>query len=138
MRYAAGQTVSKGFYWNSSTGEELKVAEDEKKVLPGKAGDKYFKLPAGGMLVVGPLLGFGLVVFLPVIGILMTAQVAVEAIAHQLKRAATAMGHVATPAEMMGEAALTKKDKDDEDQAGKVEDETLANEVKARRDEGEK
>ena len=138
MRYAAGQTVSKGFYWNPSTGEELKVGDKEQQVLPGKPGDRYFKLPAGGMLVAGPLLGFALVVFLPVIGIVLTVQVAAEALAKQLKRAATTMAHVATPVEMMGEAALTKKDEPDHDETAPADHKDLAHEVEARREQGEK
>lgn len=73
MRYTAGQNVGPGFYWNPSTGEQHNVRS--KATLPGAPGEIYLRLPRGAMLLIAPILGGVFVMFLPVIGIVLTAQV---------------------------------------------------------------
>ncbi len=63
-----GQTVKKGTYWNPSDGHRVDLKEAG--VLPGSSGTTYLKMPAGGMLVVAPVVGLLYVVFLPVFGLI--------------------------------------------------------------------
>jgi hypothetical protein len=74
MRYAAGTKVGRGFYWNPKTFEQINVREGE-QVLPGAVGTVFLKLPWPFLIVIGPLLGLALVMFLPVIGIVLTGQI---------------------------------------------------------------
>ncbi len=57
---------------------------EEAGPLKGRAGDIYRRVPALVMLVVGPVLGLIFLVFLPFIGIVMTARVAIEKLRERL------------------------------------------------------
>ena len=63
-----GQVVKKGTYWDPADGHRVDLRENG--VLPGSSGTTYLKMPAGGMLVVAPVVGLLYVVFLPVFGLM--------------------------------------------------------------------
>ncbi len=63
-----GQKVGKGTYWNPSDGHRIDIIGQG--VLPGSSGTTYLKMPAGGMLVVAPVVGLAYVIFLPVFGLM--------------------------------------------------------------------
>ncbi|MEW6409820.1 MAG: hypothetical protein AB1488_06875 [Nitrospirota bacterium] len=69
LRYHGGDKVKKGTYWNAYTGERVDVSNEA--VLPGNGKTRYYKLPATGMLFLGPFLGLVYAAFLPFIGIAM-------------------------------------------------------------------
>ncbi len=66
-----GQKVGKGMYWNPADGHRVDVLGHG--TLPGNDGTTYLRMPAGGMLVVAPVVGLLYVVFLPVFGIVAIA-----------------------------------------------------------------
>lgn len=75
LRYRGGDKVEKGTYWDISSGGRTDIGEDG--VLPGGEDVSYLKLPTAVMLLLGPVIGFIYVVFLPVIAIATVAALAV-------------------------------------------------------------
>lgn len=65
--YVGGEQVVGGFYWNTRTWEFIPVAKPT-GALPGGTDARYFRAPAALVLVLGPLMGLGYFLFLPVIG----------------------------------------------------------------------
>lgn len=66
-----GQKTEKGTYWNIMNGEKVEL--EQEGTLPGEG--TYLKAPTIVMLLAGPLLGLVYAIFLPFIGIAMTASV---------------------------------------------------------------
>ena len=79
LKYKAGSRVGKGTYWNFTNGERIDIADDG--VLPGGARTVYFRLPATGIIVLGPILGLLYAAFLPFIGIAMLVKVVLQKVA---------------------------------------------------------
>jgi len=69
--YKGTETVAPGLYFNLKQ-LSFKSVDDEGP-LPGKTEDIYRHVPTLALLVVGPLLGFVYVIFLPLIGFGMIA-----------------------------------------------------------------
>ena len=63
-----GQKVGKGTYWNPSDGHRVDMLGEG--ILLGGDGTTYLRMPAGGMLVMAPVVGLLYVVFLPVFGLM--------------------------------------------------------------------
>jgi hypothetical protein len=76
LRYKAGSRVGKGTYWNFANGERIDVTDEG--VLPGGKKTAYFRLPATGIIVLGPLMGLLYAAFLPFIGIAMLVKVVLQ------------------------------------------------------------
>ncbi len=74
LRYTAGSRVGEGTYWNFSTGERIDISNEG--VLPGGKNTVYFRLPASGIIILGPIIGLLYAAFLPFIGIAMLVKVA--------------------------------------------------------------
>lgn len=68
--YHAEDTVKGGLYWSPGRWQIVAVPK-EGGVLPGEAPARYIRVPAVLMLVLGPIMGGLLVVFLPLIGFAM-------------------------------------------------------------------
>ncbi len=79
LKYNAGSKVGKGTYWNFANGERIDVSDEA--VLPGGKRTVYFRLPATGILVLGPIVGLLYAAFLPFIGIAMLVKVVVQKVA---------------------------------------------------------
>ena len=67
LKLKSGDTVKKGFY-ASVKRWTIEMIETDGGALPGEAGERYMRLPVLAMLVVAPVMGAGLVMFLPLIG----------------------------------------------------------------------
>jgi hypothetical protein len=76
LRYKAGSRVGKGTYWNFTNGERIDIADEG--VLPGGARTAYFRLPATGIILLGPIVGLLYAAFLPFIGIAMLVKVVIQ------------------------------------------------------------
>jgi hypothetical protein len=63
----ANETAKGGFYFNLKTWE-LHLHRKDGETLPGGAGDRYLRIPAVALLVLGPAMGFLFVIFLPAVG----------------------------------------------------------------------
>jgi hypothetical protein len=67
--YTAGQLVRKGTYLDPVTG--LRTDMDAEGVLPGRDGERFLRLPPGGMIPLSFVVGLLYVLTLPFIGIAM-------------------------------------------------------------------
>ena len=67
IRYAGGNRVKGGLYWGLAEWHILPIPK-EGGVLPGEPETRYLRVPLVMMLILGPMMGALLVVFLPVIG----------------------------------------------------------------------
>lgn len=76
VRYKGGEKVGKGTYWNFDSGERIDVAAEA--VLDGGSDATYYRLPAAGILLAGPVMGLIYAVFLPFIGFAMAIKVIVQ------------------------------------------------------------
>jgi len=79
FKHNAGTKVGKGTYWNFSTGERIDISTEG--VLPGGRDDVYYRLPATGIVALGPVLGLLYAAFLPFIGIAMLVKVIFQKVA---------------------------------------------------------
>jgi len=76
LRYTGGNRVGKGTYWNFGTGERLDI--ETEGILAGASNTVYYRLPAAGILFMGPILGLLYAAFLPFIGIAMAIRVVAQ------------------------------------------------------------
>lgn len=68
MRTTNGGTKAKGgLYWNIGKWEIVTVNGREGE-LPGTPADRYLRIPTLSLLLLGPIMGFAFVLFLPLIG----------------------------------------------------------------------
>jgi hypothetical protein len=79
LRHKGGHKVGKGTYWNFSTGERVDIADEG--VLPGNGKIVYYRLPASGILIMGPVIGLIYAAFLPFIGIAMAVKLVAQKVA---------------------------------------------------------
>jgi hypothetical protein len=79
LRHSAGTRVGKGTYWNFSTGDRIDISDEG--VLPGDRETVYYRLPATGIVALGPVLGLLYAAFLPFIGIAMLVKVIIQKVA---------------------------------------------------------
>jgi hypothetical protein len=79
LRHKGGHKVGKGTYWNFSTGERVDIADEG--VLPGNGKTVYYRLPASGILIMGPVIGLIYAAFLPFIGIAMAVKLVAQKVA---------------------------------------------------------
>ena len=131
-----GSAVPGGYYISKSNWEFFPIARDGEK-LPGPASEHYGKVPAAAAVVVMPALGGLMVVFLPFIGLYLSAQAAFRPLARVFQRSAQDLAATVTPGWQPGEAHFTGKATEDKkgNEAGAGEDrlERLAREIEEKR-----
>jgi hypothetical protein len=91
-RFAAGETVRGGFYWNPRAWAAQVVAKDG--ALEGPEGAEFVRVPVLAVFVLAPLMGAVYAMFLPFLGFAMVTGYAWKKL--------TAAAHVA------GHGAVTK------------------------------
>lgn len=69
----AGDAAKVGFYFNTRTWE-LNLHRTDGEALPGGPEDRYTRVPAVALLLLGPVMGFFFVIFLPFIGFALVAR----------------------------------------------------------------
>lgn len=69
----AGEAARAGFYVNRRTWE-IDLHRTDGDALPGGENDRYVRIPAAALLLLGPVMGFLLVIFLPFIGFALVAR----------------------------------------------------------------
>lgn len=72
IKHTGGETVTKGNYWNFSTGDRISM--DNSGVLPGNRTVTYYKANPLVILAAGPVLGLIYAAFLPFIGLAIIAR----------------------------------------------------------------
>ena len=69
----AGEAAKVGFYFNTRTWE-MDLHRKDGAALPGGEGDRYVRIPAVALLLLGPVMGFFFVIFQPFIGFALVAR----------------------------------------------------------------
>ena len=69
----AGEAAKVGFYFNTRTWE-MDLHRKDGGALPGTDRDLYVRIPAVALLLLGPVMGFFFVIFLPFIGFALVAR----------------------------------------------------------------
>jgi hypothetical protein len=107
-----GSAVPGGYYISKSNWEFFPIARDGEK-LPGPASEHYLKVPTAAAFVVMPALGGLMVVFLPFIGLYLTAKAALRPLTGMFSRSAQDLAATVTPGWAPGAAHLTGKATED-------------------------
>jgi hypothetical protein len=121
-----GSAVQGGYYLSKSNWEIFPIEKDGQK-LPGASSEHFVKLNTAAALMLMPVLGGLMVVFLPFIGLYLTAKTAVGGVAGVFHRSAQDLAATVTPGWAPGAAHMTGKATDKKAVEGeKVEDPKLA------------
>ena len=134
--FNGGNSVPGGYYLSKSNWEIFPIARDGER-LPGPASEHYVKVPTAAAFLVTPVLGGLMVVFLPFIGLYLTAKAAMSPIAGMFRGSAKDLAATVTPGWAPGAAHLTGKASEakpgDEAKAGEAKLDDLAKEVEEKR-----
>ena len=103
-----GSSVKGGYYLSKSSWEIFPVEHDGEQ-LPGGRAEQYVKVPLAAVFFLMPVLGGLMVVFLPFIGLALTAKAAVKPIVALFHRSAQDLAATVTPGWQPGEAHFTGK-----------------------------
>ncbi len=103
-----GSAVQGGDYLSKSNWEIFPIARDGER-LPGPASEHYVKVPTAAAFTILPVLGGLMVVFLPFIGLFLTAQTAAGKVAGMFRSSAQDLAATVTPGWAPGAAHLTGK-----------------------------
>jgi hypothetical protein len=85
--FQGGAAVENGYYWNLTEWAIVPVAQDGER-LPGQAVERYRRVPLVLALALVPMMGGLFLMFLPVIGFVLTFQAMAKGIAARLRRSA--------------------------------------------------
>ena len=131
-----GSAVPGGYYLSRSNWEMFPIARDGDR-LPGKPSEHYVKVPTAAALMLMPVLGGLMVVFLPFIGLYLTAKAVVTPVTNVFHRSAKDLAATVTPGWAPGAAHFTGKATEEkaaeEAKAGEAKLEELAKEVEEKR-----
>jgi hypothetical protein len=131
-----GSAVQGGYYLSKSNWEIFPIEKDGQK-LPGAASEHYVKVNTAAALLLMPVLGGLMVVFLPFIGLYLAAKTAVGGVTGAFSRSAKDLAATVTPGWAPGAAHMTGKATDAKAAEGeKIADpklEQLAKEVDEKR-----
>ena len=121
-----GNAVQGGYYVSKSAWEIFPIEKDGQK-LPGASSEHFVKLNTAAALMLMPVLGGLMVVFLPFIGLYLTAKTAVGGVTGAFNRSAKDLAATITPGWAPGAAHMTGKATEEKAAEGeKVEDAKLA------------
>ena len=95
MKYG-GQWTKAGTYLGITGGEWVTIPQGG-GVLPGKREARYLRTPLPLLVVLGPAAGLVYIIFLPVVGILLVAQLAVRKVAAKIGAALATIGKKGVP-----------------------------------------
>ena len=135
---SGGSAVPGGYYLSKSNWEMFPIAHDGER-LPGKPSEHYVKVPTAAALMLMPVLGGLMVVFLPFIGLYLTAKAVVSPVANVFHRSAKDLAATVTPGWAPGAAHFTGKAGEEkvegESKAGEATLESLKKEIEEKRKE---
>lgn len=101
----AGARVKKGYYF-SGRGWVLQPVARDGEVLPGQRGEKWLRVPFLGAVVIAPLMGAAFLMFLPFIGVYLTAMALSRPVVLLFQRSAHGVAATMAPTMVPGEAHL--------------------------------
>ena len=109
MTTISGNSAVPGGYYLSRSSWEIFPVEKDGQRLPGPTAEHYVKLPTAAALALMPVLGGLMVVFLPFIGLYLSAKAALRPLAGMFERSAQDLAATVTPGWQPGEAHFTGK-----------------------------
>ena len=109
---SGGTAVPGGYYLSKSNWEIFPIARDGER-LPGKPSEHYVKVNTAAALMLMPVLGGLMVVFLPFIGLYLTAKTAIGGVTGVFHRSAKNLAATVTPGWAPGAAHMTGKATDE-------------------------
>ena len=110
---SGGSAVPGGYYLSKSNWEIFPIARDGER-LPGPVSEHYVKVNTAAALLIMPVLGGLMVVFLPFIGLYLAAKAALRPLARMFDRSAKDLAATVTPGWAPGAAHFTGKATTDE------------------------
>jgi hypothetical protein len=113
-RHQGGDKAKAGFYLNTNTWEVTTLSGKSGGTLPGGRDAQFLRVPTVGLLVFAPLMGAAYAMFLPFIGIALTAQWATKKAMAGVREASHSVMGTMTPAWRPGEAHFTGSAEKDE------------------------
>jgi hypothetical protein len=135
-KISGGSAVQSGYYLSKASWEIVPVEKDGER-LPGSSAESYVKVPLAAVFLVMPALGGLMVVFLPFIGLALTAKAAVAPLVGMFRRSAQDLAATVTPGWQPGAAHFTGKraeeEKAGEKKAGDEKIEELQKEIASKR-----
>jgi hypothetical protein len=105
---SGGSAVPGGYYLSRSNWEIFPVARDGER-LPGPVSEHYVKVNTAAALLIMPVLGGLMVVFLPFIGLYLAAKAALRPVVGMFSRSAKDLAATVTPGWAPGAAHFTGK-----------------------------
>jgi hypothetical protein len=105
--FESGTAVLNGYYLNASSWSVTPVAHDGER-LPGGHG-RWMRIPTAAALALVPVLGAAFLVFLPLIGFLVTLHALASAVVNAIHGSATELAATVNPGWVPGEAHFTGK-----------------------------
>jgi hypothetical protein len=106
--YESGSAVLSGYYFNPAGWHVEPIANDGDR-LPASARGSWLRVPTAAALLLVPVLGAAFLVFLPLIGFLVTLQALAAPVVRTFRRSATELAGTLTPGWQPGEAHFTGK-----------------------------
>ena len=107
-KYIGGMQVGGGYYWNARNWE-VEVVSNEGGKLKGGADARYAKVPFPALFLIVPLLGALFLMFLPLIGFLVTLHAIASLIVRAVHGSATELAATVSPGFVPGVAHFTGK-----------------------------
>ena len=105
--YESGTAVLNGYYLNASRWSVTPVAHDGDRLPSG--GGRWMRIPTAAALALVPVLGAAFLVFLPLIGFLVTLHAIVSLVVSVIHGSATELAATVSPGWLPGEAHFTGK-----------------------------
>ncbi len=103
--YESGCAVLSGYYLDAASWHVAPVAHDGDRLPAGRG--RWMRVPTALAVTLAPVLGAAFVVFLPVIGIVVTLHAIASMVAGVFHRSATDLAATVTPGWHPGEAHFT-------------------------------
>jgi hypothetical protein len=105
--YESGTAVLNGYYLNPTSWSVTPVAHDGERLPSGRG--RWMRIPTAAALVLVPVLGAAFLVFLPLIGFLVTLHAMASAVVNAIHGSATELAATVSPGWAPGEAHFTGK-----------------------------
>jgi hypothetical protein len=105
--YESGTAVLSGYYLNASRWSIAPVGHDGERLPSG--GGRWMRIPTAAALAAVPVLGAAFLMFLPLIGFLVTLHAIASLIVRAVHGSATELAATVSPGFVPGEAYFTGK-----------------------------
>ena len=137
MKTMNGGSAVQGGYYLSKSNWEIVPIEKDGQTLPGAPSEHYVRLNTAAALMLMPVLGGLMVVFLPFIGLFLAGKTAVQGATGAFRKSAQDLAATVTPGWAPGAAHMTGKATEEKKAEGETTEDPklaeLAKEVEEKR-----